>query len=255
MTPNEAHRLIHAAFDFGINFFDTADIYGQGDSERCLGAAFRSRRSEVVICTKAGYVLSTKARIASYAKPILKPILGLAKKLAPSGTNMQNRPSGWAMAQDFSTAHMLRSIDASLRRLRTEYIDLFLLHSPPVDGLRLERITEAVQSAKTAGKIRAFGVSSCSPDDLAAWSKWSSVDVIQVSFTVGNPAVVSLIQEATARGINIIAREVLSGSRVNLDDKGAIEDALRSALRVVNIVLIGTTNIKHLHDNVVATLA
>jgi aryl-alcohol dehydrogenase-like predicted oxidoreductase len=252
LTADQAERLIQVAFDKGINFFDTADVYGQGDSERLLGSAFKTRRSQVVICTKAGYMLSAEARIASYVKPVLQPILRLARKSPDAGTNARSQPSGPAMAQDFSSVHILRSIEASLRRLRTEYIDLFMLHNPPVHGLDLDELAEALQLTKQVGKIRAFGVSSRSLDDLAIWSRLLGVDAIQVKFDFGRSIMTSLIHDTRARGVSIIAREVLSGSGIKLDDRTAIKDTLQSALRIADIVLIGTTNVTHLRDNVAA---
>src|SRR5690348_1126617 len=63
-------ELIRGALALGVNVFDTADIYGQGDSEKQLGSALRGRRQEALICTKIGYVLSRNLRLAARLKPL-----------------------------------------------------------------------------------------------------------------------------------------------------------------------------------------
>src|SRR5260221_10126479 len=72
-------RLLAAAADLGLNFFDTADMYSQGESEVLLGKAFRKQRSRVVIASKAGYCLPTRRRFAARVNPLLRPLIKLLK--------------------------------------------------------------------------------------------------------------------------------------------------------------------------------
>src|SRR4051812_35346501 len=67
-------RLFAVAADFGVNFFDTADMYAQGESEVLLGRAFRKQRGRVIIASKAGYSLPTRRRLVSRIKPFVKPL-------------------------------------------------------------------------------------------------------------------------------------------------------------------------------------
>jgi aryl-alcohol dehydrogenase-like predicted oxidoreductase len=125
-----AARVVHTALDAGITLFDTAELYGEGRSEEYLGRALRGRRQNVVVATKFGY------------------------KTAPS--NHRGQP-----------ANVLRAVEASLRRLGTDYIDLFQLHSPdpstPIadtlgaldELVRLGKVREIGSSNFTAPMIRA----------------------------------------------------------------------------------------------------
>ena len=118
--------VIHAALDAGIRFFDTAEIYGNGLSEEFIGRALGGRRHEVVLATK----------------------FGLRK------SHVRGKGSG-------SRANAMVAVDKSLKRLRTDHIDLYQFHMPdpttPI-GETLEALNEMV----TAGKIRLFGCSNFS---------------------------------------------------------------------------------------------
>jgi aryl-alcohol dehydrogenase-like predicted oxidoreductase len=259
----DARKLLEAAFDCGINVFDTADIYGQGDSESLLGSTFRKRRSEVVICTKVGYRLSARARIAAFAKPLLKPVLrrmmGRSDKLVSSVTSARSA----ALRQDFSASYLQAAIDASLRRLQTDYVDLLLLHSPPLSGIRPDEVQPALNAARSAGKIRAYGISSLSPSDAEAWISWPGIAAIQLRFNrIEQGAAARLVEQAKLNSVGIIAREVLSaggmrpgGNRAEqVGDPEAIKLALCAPLELdpVNFVLVGTTRIDHLREDVAA---
>jgi aryl-alcohol dehydrogenase-like predicted oxidoreductase len=119
----EARRLIDICLDAGVNLFDTADVYSDGASERVLGEAIRGRRDAVLISTKTGL---------------------------PTGDG----PADWGV----SRSRLIRSVDAALIRLGTDYIDLLQLHafdaSTPV-----EELVATLDSLVTAGKVRYAGVS------------------------------------------------------------------------------------------------
>ncbi len=121
----EVGDLIDGCMELGINFFDHADIYAGGEAEAVFGKAMEGRDREKM-------VLQTKCAI---------------------------RPG---CCYDFSKEHILSSVDASLKRLKTEYVDVLLLHRP--DALmEPEEVAEAFRQLKAAGKVRSFGVSNHNP--------------------------------------------------------------------------------------------
>jgi aryl-alcohol dehydrogenase-like predicted oxidoreductase len=116
-------RIIASAYDAGINFIDTADAYVKGESERIVGKFIRRRRDHWVLATKAG---------------------------APVGPG--------PMQRGLSRKHLMTSIDASLKRLNTDYIDVYYFHKDDAET-PLEESIAAVTDAITAGKLRHWGVS------------------------------------------------------------------------------------------------
>jgi aryl-alcohol dehydrogenase-like predicted oxidoreductase len=134
---DESIRMIHTAMDAGINFIDTADVYSLGESEEIAGKAIVGRRDEVVLATKFGLPLG--------AEP-----------------NQRGGSPRW----------IARAIEASLRRLNTDYIDLYQLHRPDY-STDLDETLGALSDLVRAGKIRAFG-SSMFPADLVVEAQWLS---------------------------------------------------------------------------------
>lgn len=145
----ESLRALRRAFDLGVTFYDTADLYGHGHSEQLIGAAFRDIRTRVVLATKVGF-------------------------LAPYGP------------QDFSPRHVRTALEGSLRRLQTDYVDVYQLHNPPMDLLRSNPgLVETLKDLEHQGKVRAIGVSVRSPDDgLVAVREFGVVEVVQVNFSM-----------------------------------------------------------------------
>ncbi len=200
-------RLLAAALDSGINFFDTADMYSQGESEALLGRAFRSKRSSVVFASKAGFCLPGRRRLAARLKPLLRPairFLGLRRDRIPVGAR-------GALTQDFSPAYLRRAVEGSLRRLRTDYLDLFQLHSPPADVVRAGEWQPELEALKKAGKIRYYGIS-CDTVE-AAFAALQYPDVSSLQFLLNlleRRAVDSFLPEMRARSVAGIARECLA---------------------------------------------
>ena len=150
-------KTLEAACDAGINFFDTADMYSQGESEILVGKAFRNKRDKVFIATKGGYCLPKRKRLIQLIKPFAKPIvraLGLRRSAVPASL------SG-TVSQDFSPGYLREAVEASLRRLQSDHIDLYQLHSPPreeLTGTRLQDALGLLARLKTEGKIREYGI-------------------------------------------------------------------------------------------------
>jgi aryl-alcohol dehydrogenase-like predicted oxidoreductase len=200
-------RLLHAARDAGITFFDTADMYSQGESETLLGRAFHGRRHEIVIASKVGYCLPARRRWIARVKPIVRPliqVLRLRRDRLPSAVRGQ-------LQQDFSPGYIRGAVDGSLRRLRTDYLDLLQLHSPERDVIARGEWAEALESLKWAGKIRHYGISCDTVEAADAALAYSAVASIQVAIhLLDRQYVQSILPLASQLGVAVIARECLA---------------------------------------------
>jgi aryl-alcohol dehydrogenase-like predicted oxidoreductase len=127
---DECVRIIHRALDAGINLIDTADMYSRGESEEIVGKALRDRRADVVLATKARMPMS-------------------------DDPNHQGASRRW----------LVRALEDSLRRLGTDYVDLYQIHRPDPDT-DLEETLSALTDLQRAGKIRAFGTSSLPASEI-----------------------------------------------------------------------------------------
>lgn len=127
---DDSIKIIHRALDAGINFVDTADMYSHGESEQIVGKALKGRRDDVV--------LATKARLPMGEDP-----------------NHQGASRRW----------LVRACEDSLRRLETDYVDLYQVHRPDNDT-DIEETLSALTDLERAGKVRAFGTSSLPASDI-----------------------------------------------------------------------------------------
>lgn len=150
LTQKEASDVIHAALESGVNFFDHADIYGGGKSEEVFAQAIAAEpglRGRILLQSKCGI------RQGSY---------------------------------DFSKEHILKAVDGSLKRLKTDYLDLLVLHRP--DALvEPEEVAEAFDTLQRIGKVRYFGVSNHNPQQIELLGRSLTqkllVDQLQLSLT------------------------------------------------------------------------
>ncbi len=169
-------KALRTAFEKGITLYDTSNIYGYGHSEELLGRAFKDMRDKVVFASKVGFV----------------------KHDGP---------------YDFSEKWIRKQIEEQLRRLETDYLDIYQIHSPPLDLLRAsEEIFPTLADLKRQGKIRAIGISLKSPADGLAAIEEFKPETIQVNFSlIDQRAFENGIFEAAGRnGVGIIARTPLA---------------------------------------------
>lgn len=242
-NPNpdrQVRATLRTALDLGVNLFDTADIYGQGDSERVIGEVLGDHRDRIFIATKFGNLFSRKLRAIRPFKPILK---GLLQSTGARKAVSQTRGRA-TLESDFSPAHMRSALEGSLRRLNTDYVDALLLHSPGEEVLRDPEIAAALEREKQAGKIRHFGVSCDSAACAMAAAEMPGVGVVQVSWDVFETLRQSQFVEIfIARGIAIVLREVLR-CNPHLEPAQAIKAA--ASQPGVTSVIAGTSNPAHL---------
>lgn len=171
---NASLELLTRCREAGVNFIDTAPIYGDGHSERLIGRALRACRDEWIVCTKGGHG-------------------------ATGGT-------AW---HDFSRERLLRQVDESLQRLRMEAVDVYLLHGPTEADLHRGECMEALAQIRSAGKARFVGVS-LGPNALGlSLIRSGAVDVLQQAVSLANPgAAEQLLPAAAEAHVGVIARGV-----------------------------------------------
>lgn len=171
MTETEAINLVHQAMEDGINFFDTAPNYALGNSELLLGKALKeAKREALVINTKFGH-----------------------------------HSDGHT---DFSHKVIRESIEGSLKRLNTDYIDSVLLHSPSAGLLRAEDNAqyEILEQLKAEGKILAYGASLDTKEDMDTFINHTNGQVIEAFFNILHQDVRFSFDLAKKKGIKIIAK-------------------------------------------------
>jgi myo-inositol catabolism protein IolS len=151
IDDSEAVRTIHAAMGQGITSFDTAPGYGDGHAEETLGAALVGRRDQAVVTTKCGIV--------------------------------SRDPRTGQPGRNASRESMLREIDDSLRRLRTDHVDVYLVHWPDPQT-PLEETVVTLHEIKRAGKTRLVGVSNFDVELLDNVRQYGNIDVLQVGYNL-----------------------------------------------------------------------
>ena len=167
---SEALRIIQKALEAGCNFFDTAPGYGRGRSEELLGEGLKSVRKEVIICTKFGHTAEG--------------------------------------VTDFSTNAIRPSIEASMQRLQTDYLDIVLMHNPPremMDG-RVASQYEEFEKLKAAGKIRDYGVSLDWREEVEMVVDTTKSKALEVFFNALYQEPLPAFQKAYERGLGIIIK-------------------------------------------------
>ena len=169
----ESIRTIHAALDMSINLFDTASNYGAGHSERILGQALAGRREQAVIATKFGGFINEQTRLVS-------------------GDD------------DLILTNVRADCENSLRRLNTDYIDLYQLHSSDYDPEKAPALQEVLESLVEAGKIRVYGWSTDIVDRAALFVDGPHCAAIQSSLNVflDAPDMLALVEKHGLASIN-----------------------------------------------------
>ncbi|WP_188456282.1 aldo/keto reductase [Virgibacillus oceani] len=182
LSTNDAASVIHHAMDLDIDFYDHADIYGGGDSEKIFADAIKmhpSLRERLVLQTKCG---------------IRKGYF------------------------DFSKEHILESVDGSLRRLNTDYIDVLLLHRP--DALvEPEEVAEAFNVLKESGKVQHFGVSNHNSMQIELLKKYLEQDLIvnQLQLSIMHTGMIDKGLQVNTKHINSVDHDesILDYSRLH----------------------------------------
>ncbi len=239
IEPAQAERILNLVLDEGINYIDTSIDYG--DSEESIGSAIARRRDEFFLATKCGCWVGE----------------------APEGTPSDKRPP-----HVFTRENIVNGIEQSLRRLKTDYLDLIQFHqSPSLDELRAEDAIGVLKEFQDLGKVRFIGSSSILPNivdhiDLGVF------DVLQVPYSALEREHEEVITAAHAAGIGVVVRGGVAKGDLGKEnvwrryDEANLEELADGATRAefmlrftishpgMSTTIVGTMNPDHLVQNV-----
>ena len=283
---NESLNTLNEAFDLGITFYDTAPSYGQGGSEKIIGEAFKTKRDRVIITTKVGNSITPTLELAAKIKPIVRILL---QNLPGMKNVLRKNVKQFVQSQtktNFEPSYIVKSVEASLKRLDTDYIDLLLLHSPSKQIIT-EEVFDRLKYLKQQGKVRYYGISSSDSETtlMCVQNDEFGISAVQAPLNLFEQQIIDkLLPLAIQKGIAIIAREPFAhgmlippASNTNgglnyigprsWDDRFTFlvkenmrtitQAALQFVLQTegVSVVLPGMSKVKHVRENVAALSA
>ncbi len=175
VDDRESITALHRALDLGVNFIDTADVYGDGHSERLIAGVLKERREEVIVATKAG------------------------RRLDPH------------TADGYTAANLTRFVERSLHNLDTDCLDLVQLHCPPTEVYYRPEVFGAMDDLVRAGKVRYYGVSVEKVEEALKAIEYPNVQTVQIIFNMFRHRPAELFfSQAQQRKVGILARVPLA---------------------------------------------
>lgn len=201
----ESKRAVRRAVERGCNFFDTADVYGHGHSEELLGEALEGIRHSVIVATKVG---------GNFYNRDVNPLL-VSRISGALGRPLADAPPDAPLPvthdANFSPGYVRFAVEQSLRRLRTDHIDLLQLHNPPLGLILAPETYQVAEDLTREGKIRFYGVSVHPPAEGLAAIEVARPDTVQIVYNiVQREAEESFFPAARVAQIGVIAREPLA---------------------------------------------
>jgi aryl-alcohol dehydrogenase-like predicted oxidoreductase len=193
-VPDEdAIQLLHAAIDAGVNFFDTADVYGDGRSERLINRALAGRKDMIVVATKAG------------------------RRLQPH------------VAEGYNRENLTAFVERSLKNLGRESLNLLQLHCPPTDVYYQPEVFAVLDDLKKAGKILHYGVSVQKVEEALKAIEFDGVESVQIIFNIFRQRPLDVfLPRAVQKNAGVIVRLPLSSGllsgKINKDTEFAADD-------------------------------
>ncbi len=203
----ESVRVIHAALDAGINCIDTAPVYGFGHSEEIVGQAIKGRRDRVILSTKCGLWWGDEEGSYRFTW------------------------EGRRVKRNLSPRTIRIEVEESLRRLGTDYIDIYYTHNPAIEPYLtpVEDTVATLLDLKREGKIRAIGASNCEPHHIRSYIEHGEIAIVQKKYNMlSREAEEEILPLCRDKGISFhayspLAQGLLSG-HIGLDNRLAPDD-------------------------------
>ena len=181
-----AKEIIDTALDRGINHLDTADLYDFGLNEEIIGEAIKDKRKDIILTTKAGNHFSKESK-------------------------------NWFW--DPSKEYITEAVKNSLKRLKTDYIDFFMLHGGTIND-PMDDTIEAMEELKQAGWIRAYGISSLRPNVIQKYIEKSSIDGVMIQYSLlDRRPEEEILEKLIAHNISVITRGSLAKGLLSVNYK------------------------------------
>ncbi|MFD2133206.1 aldo/keto reductase [Pseudogracilibacillus auburnensis] len=209
---NKAINMLHHAIDSGINHVDTADLYGFGENEKIVGEAIKQKREKIVLTTKVG-----------------------------NHFDKQKRTWFWDPRKEY----IEKAVDDSLKRLQTDYIDLYLLHGGTMDD-DMDDTIEAFERLKSEGKIRAYGISSIRPNVINEYMNRANIDVVMMQYSMLDRRPEELLDMLNEKKISVLARGPLAKGILSNDSQKLHTKGMEGFVQYSEIELKNT--IQHLSE-------
>lgn len=184
-----ARYMIDAALDYGINYFDTADLYDKGVNEQIVGEALKEKRRDIYIASKVGNVW-----------------------------NEDGETWHW----DASRTHIMEGFKESLRRLQTDYLDFYQLHGGTLDD-QFEEITDAFEQLKKEGLIRAYGISSIRPNVIKTFLPMSEAAGVMMQYSALDRRPEEYFDYIQSQGASVVTRGTVAKGLLTNDWQRRLE--------------------------------
>ena len=253
LKPGQPERILNAVLDAGINYIDVAADYGEAEGH--IGRCIANRRKEFFLASKCG------------CPPDVS-------KFLPAERTRYGVPL--PHLHDYSRENIIKTCDQSLRRMKTDYLDVLQFHfSPSKNILEQEKAVQTLESLKRDGKIRFLGCSSILPN-ITDHIKMGVFDVLQVPYSALQPEHEDAIVAAARAGVGIVIRGGVakgppgkgqgSADLWDLWDKTELDDLLEGEHRTgfmlrftitnpdIHTTVVGTLDPEHLLENIAAVL-
>lgn len=246
-------RMLAAALDAGITHFDVAPSYGNGDAEKCVGEALKSCRHKLVIATKFGVAPSQRRHIANIVKPLAQKVI----KIFPASRKLVKRAAimtgNTAITTQFTAELLQKSVEASLRFLQTDYIDILFLHDCLFENLT-DEIIFTLHSLREKGCIKTYGVASSVEVALTTKQTYGDEFILQFAndmFLKNHEKISSpFVSHSTFANVDMFVKQKVFHSQMN--NKNFFNLLLRYCLEKnpLGTVICSMLHEQHLQDNV-----
>jgi aryl-alcohol dehydrogenase-like predicted oxidoreductase len=268
LNRTESLRLLEAAYDAGIRHFDVAPMYGYGEAESCLGE-FRARHADVTITTKYGIAPPKRGGLLRTARRVVGPVLQRIPALKRRLVRAAGAVAAPAEKSRFSAEEARASLENSLRALRANFIDVWLLHEAEAADLTDDALLRFLEDSVAQGAIGAFGVGSDSAKlpallrDRPAYCRvvqhdWSILDPIEpqtTAFHIHHRALTDRLQTIHDDLIRDKPRcvrwsEITGRDLARREDLAALMLKAALVLHPNTILLVSSKSPAHIRENV-----
>ena len=269
MGRAESLAILEAAFDAGIRHFDIAPMYGYGQAESVVGEFLARHGSEATVTTKYGIPPAKRQGLIGLARSVARPVVKAMPGLKRGLTTAATKATGGGPKASFTAAEARESLDRSLRELRTDRIDIWLLHDATLADLHDEALLCLMQDSAAAGKIGTFGVGGdrAAIDEIVAvrpeylpvvqfaWSVLDTPVPATKSFRIHHRALTDNFRRLHEQLIGDKARCTQWSGLVGSDlaDPSALSALMLKAALLENpggIVLFSSKSAEHIRNNV-----